>query len=125
MRNSLVVGVLLGFAATAAMAQTQTPPAQNGPQNKAVNSSEQHVSAPVKGANSFTEGEAKSRIEARGYTNVTNLKKDDNGVWRGRAMKAGSQVDVGLDYQGNVVEGNAAGQGSTVPMNPPAGSSGR
>ena len=55
------------------------------------------------GANSFTEGQAKSRIEARGYTNVSNLQKDDSGVWRGKAMKGGKSVDVSLDFQGNVV----------------------
>jgi hypothetical protein len=34
---------------------------------------------------------------------VSGLAKDDNGVWRGKAMKNGQQVDVSLDYQGNVV----------------------
>ena len=121
MRNSLVIGALLAVAATAALAQT--PPATNEPQNKAIKSTDQMVTQPVKGANSFTEGEAKSRIEHRGYTNVGNLKKDANGVWRGRAMKDGAQVDVAVDYQGNVVQGNASG--STVPANPPAGGSGR
>jgi hypothetical protein len=58
--------------------------------------------APVEGANSFTEGQAKSRIESNGYTNVSGLSKDDKGVWRGKAMKDGKQVNVSLDYQGNV-----------------------
>jgi hypothetical protein len=34
---------------------------------------------------------------------VSELKKDDDGVWRGKAMKDGKSVDVSLDYQGNVV----------------------
>jgi opacity protein-like surface antigen len=59
--------------------------------------------APVSGANSFTEGQAKSRIESSGYTNVSGLRKDDQGVWRGTAMKDGRQVNVSLDFQGNVV----------------------
>jgi hypothetical protein len=59
--------------------------------------------APVAGANSFTEGQAKSRIESHGYGNVNDLKKDDSGVWRGKAMKDGKSVDVSLDFQGNVV----------------------
>ena len=58
--------------------------------------------APVAGANSFTEGQAKSKIEEAGYTNVTALKKDDNGVWRGKASKGGASTDVSLDFQGNV-----------------------
>lgn len=59
--------------------------------------------APVAGANSFTESQAKARIEANGYTNVTALKKDDQSIWRGTATKGGKQVSVALDYQGNVV----------------------
>jgi hypothetical protein len=105
MRNSLVLGVLLAFLAGGALAQTPTspPPAQNGPQNSAINSSTKAVEAPVKGRNSFTEGEAKSRIEKAGFANVSGLKKDDSGVWRGTAVKDGRSVDVSLDYQGNVV----------------------
>src|ERR1700755_2341886 len=81
----------------------QNPPAQSGPNNSAVNSSGQNNSnAPVAGRNSFTEGQAKSRIEQAGYTNVTALKKDDDGVWRAKASKGGSSTDVSVDFQGNV-----------------------
>ena len=84
-------------------AQAQTPPAQSGPNNNAVNSPNQKNSnAPVAGANSFTEGQAKSRIEEAGYTAVSGLKKDDNGVWRGKATKGGASTDVSIDFQGNV-----------------------
>jgi len=56
------------------------------------------------GANSFTESQAKSRIESMGYQQVTNLKKDPNtSVWTGNATKDGKQVQVQLDYQGDVV----------------------
>lgn len=105
MRKSIVIAVFLAFAATGALAQTatQNPPAEKGPQNSAINSSDKQVNAPVQGRNSFTEGEAKSRIEKAGFSNISNLKKDDSGVWRGTAMKDGKSVDVGLDYQGNVV----------------------
>ncbi|WP_198379337.1 hypothetical protein [Roseomonas sp. KE2513] len=65
------------------------------------------TSTPAQGANSFTEGQARSRIEAAGYTGVQELKKDESGVWRGRAMRGGQTADVGLDYQGNVVTGAA------------------
>ena len=30
------------------------------------------------------------------------LKKDDNGVWRGTATHAGAQVNVTVDYRGNI-----------------------
>jgi hypothetical protein len=80
------------------------PPAADGPSNPAIKTEEgNNASRPVEGANSFTEGEAKSRIEARGFQNVTELKKDDQGVWRGKAMQDGKMVDVALDFQGNVI----------------------
>lgn len=59
--------------------------------------------APLAGANSFTESQAKARIEAHGFTSVTGLKKDDQSIWRGQAMKDGKLVSVALDFQGNVV----------------------
>lgn len=59
--------------------------------------------APVPGANSFTEGQARSRIEERGFAQVTELRKDEQGIWRGKAMKDGRSVSVSLDYQGNIV----------------------
>lgn len=124
MRNSLIAATILTVIAGAAMAQNQTPPAQNGPQNGAINSSDKQLNAPVKGRNSFTEGEAKSRIEARGFGNVTQLRKDDNGVWRANAMKDGKPVEVSLDYQGNVVTGESS-QGTTAPGNISRGSAGR
>ena len=123
MRNTLLIGAALAFVASGALAQT--PPAKDGPQNSAVNSqnsSNRMVDAPVKGANSFTEGEAKSRMEKMGFANISDLKKDDHGVWRGRAMKNGRQVDISLDYQGNVIEGGA---GSTAPGNAARGAAGR
>ena len=104
MRNSLVVGAILALVASGAVAQTQTPPAASGPQNPAISgSTSKQVEAPVKGRNSFTEGEAKSRIESNGFSDVSGLAKDDDGVWRGKAMKDGRRVEVSLDYQGNVV----------------------
>jgi hypothetical protein len=46
--------------------------------------------------------QAKSAIEAHGYTRVASLKKDKQGVWRGRAIKDGHTGPVSVDYQGNV-----------------------
>jgi hypothetical protein len=59
--------------------------------------------APMPGANSFTEAQAKDRMEKAGFSQVNNLKKDDQGVWRASAMQSGKQVNVALDFQGNVV----------------------
>jgi putative membrane protein len=57
---------------------------------------------PEPGANSFTEAQAKSRLEAAGYSNVSALRKDDQGIWRGTAMKDGKQVNVAVDFRGNI-----------------------
>jgi len=104
MRKAIFVGVALGLMAGAALAQQPAPPAANGPQNGAINSSDRpQPSAPVAGRNSFTQGEARSRIEAKGFTDVADLQKDDTGVWRGQAKKDGKPVQVSLDYQGNVI----------------------
>ena len=59
--------------------------------------------APLKGANSFTENQAKDRAVAHGMANVSGLKKDDDGIWRGTAMQEGKQVQIAVDYKGNVV----------------------
>lgn len=59
--------------------------------------------APLKGANSFTEGQAKDRAIAHGLMAVSNLKKDEDGIWRGSATQDGKPVQVAIDYKGNVV----------------------
>jgi hypothetical protein len=99
------IAILLAAAAIliSGPSGAQNPPAQSGPNNSAVNSKDQKNSnAPVAGRNSFTEGQAKSRIEDAGFSNVSGLQKDDSGVWRGKAKKDGKQTEVSLDFQGNV-----------------------
>ena len=63
--------------------------------------------APLKGANSFTEGQAKDRAVARGFTAVSDLKKDGDGIWRGSAMWDGKTTQVAVDFKGNVVSQSA------------------
>ena len=100
-RLLLVLSILALFGSAPAGAQSQS--AHERPNNNAINSSDQNNSmAPVSGRNSFTEGQAKSRIEAAGYSNISNLQKDNDGIWRGKAEKAGTQTEVSLDFQGNV-----------------------
>ncbi|TIV21714.1 MAG: hypothetical protein E5V90_35275, partial [Mesorhizobium sp.] len=71
----------------------------------AATDTDQNASAPVPGANSFTEAQAKSRIQDAGFSKVSALTKDDQGIWRGTAEKDGKQVAVALDFKGNVVAG--------------------
>ncbi len=121
MRLALAVATALSLAACSKTdtpnAITSTAPAadaaaQTGaPQADASASGNAAVKAPhpenagpaAAGANSFTEGQAKEHIEHSGYTNVTDLMKDDNGVWHGKAMKGGATMNVALDFKGNVV----------------------
>ncbi|MCK0198990.1 PepSY domain-containing protein [Ancylobacter sp. 6x-1] len=81
----------------------QTPAANPDPNTPAVTTQDSAMPMePAKGANSFTEHQAMKRIEAKGFTHVTGLAKDKDGVWRGKAQKGGASHDVALDYQGNV-----------------------
>ncbi|MCC6471062.1 MAG: hypothetical protein IT563_22285 [Alphaproteobacteria bacterium] len=59
--------------------------------------------APLAGANSFTEAQARDRIVNAGYSDVSGLRKDEQGIWRGTAKKNGAQASVAVDYRGNVV----------------------
>ena len=59
--------------------------------------------APLKGSNSFTEGQAKDRATAQGIMPTGTLSKDSDGIWRGPASQDGKSVQVAIDYKGNVV----------------------
>ena len=85
--------------------------AASGNSNQAVATTHANAPTPAHGANSFTQSQAKSRMESEGFSNVQNLRKDDNGVWRGQANRSGNQVYVWLDYKGNV--GTDTGMGGS------------
>jgi periplasmic protein CpxP/Spy len=99
---------VLSALTTATMAQTSAtqPPNNSGSSNPAVThkpaDSPQTTGAVEPGANSFTEAQARSRLEAQGFSNVTELRKDDQGIWRGKAQRDGKSVSVGIDYKGTV-----------------------
>ncbi len=96
MRKLVLTSLLAAMTSFGAFAQTSTTSPKPSP------GAEADKNAPLPGANSFTEGQAKSRLEANGYSQVSGLKKDDNGVWRGTAMQGGAQVNVSVDYRGNI-----------------------
>ena len=100
--SKIVLAASAALLCTSAIAQQQ--PANPNANTPAVNTpnSPPNPGAPVAGSNSFTEGQAKSRIESNGFASVSELRKDDQGVWRGKAMKDGKSVTVSLDFQGNV-----------------------
>ncbi|MBN8941291.1 MAG: PepSY domain-containing protein [Rhizobiales bacterium] len=91
MTGAMTAGALAQAAAPGSTGSTapSAPPAVNA--------------APLEnGANSFTEAQARARLEQAGLTGVGELKKDDQGIWRGRAMRNGATVAVGVDFRGNV-----------------------
>lgn len=126
MRTTLLGFALLGAAVSASAALAQTTPAAPdsnpsaaapadrsgtttiGPQTEsgqpavAINRDAGSAATPQPGANSFTEGQARSRLEAAGFSDIAELQKDDQGIWRGRGSRNGQQVSVALDFQGNV-----------------------
>lgn len=57
----------------------------------------------TQGKNPFSEAEARKRLESLGFGEVTDLKLDDKGIWRGVAVSKGERTPVGLDAQGDVV----------------------
>jgi putative membrane protein len=59
--------------------------------------------APLKGTNSLTEGDAKDRALAAGYSAISSLVQDGDGVWRGSAMSNGKSTKIAVDYKGNVI----------------------
>jgi hypothetical protein len=100
--TSVALAASLSFAiAGIGWAQTSpTTPPSSSPSSTTSKSTE---TPPIPGANSFTEAQAKERMEQAGFTQVSNLKKDDQGIWRARATREGKQVSVALDFRGNVV----------------------
>ncbi|MGV8939609.1 MAG: PepSY domain-containing protein [Allorhizobium sp.] len=101
--NKLMIASLgMLMAASGAMAQTAAPTTSQDKPAVAMPDSK-NPDAPVAGSNSFTEAQAQERFEDAGFTAVTGLKLDEEGIWRAAATKDGKSVEVALDYQGNIV----------------------
>lgn len=96
---AVIGGCGVALAQTPAPAPTPMPPAAATPATPATPPS---TTGLVPGANSFTEGQARSWIEKAGYTDVTGLMKSEDGIWKGSARKGGAMVNVAVDFKGNV-----------------------
>jgi hypothetical protein len=85
---------ILSLVASSALSQTtQSPPTVP---------SAPPLSRSIGPATGFTEVDAKSRFEARGYSNVHGLHKDAFGIWRGTGTRNGKTFKLSLDVEGNV-----------------------
>jgi len=110
MSKLLAVTIALFLAGGAAMAQEAPATQPSTPAPSALMSSQAspditntNPAAPLAGANSFTQDQARARLGANGFTNIGALSKDANGVWRGQATKGGKGFTVAVDFQGNIV----------------------
>ena len=88
--------------------------AASGDRNQAVATTGANAAQPARGANSFSEGEARRRLERNGFQGVGTLHKD-SGVWRGTATKDGQAVQVWLDYKGNTGQQGGATRTTATP----------
>ena len=98
MRKTLLALIALMMTSSGGFAQSEKPktPAVATPETS-------NPGAPMQGKNSFTESHARMRLEKAGYTNISNLQLDAQGVWRASAVKDAKPVQMALDYQGNIV----------------------
>jgi len=103
MHQEMVEKIAATVAATSTTGEAE--PATSSTTPAVTTTDTANPAAPVPGANSFTEDQAKDRIQDAGFSGVSKLTKDDNGIWRGQATKDGKTTTVALDYQGNVVAG--------------------
>ena len=95
MRISHAAVLAMIVSGGSAFAQSN-PAVQNNPPSKA------NSPTVTQGANSFTEAQAKDRIMKAGYSSVEPLTKNADGLWTGKATKDGTQVNVMLDFKGNI-----------------------
>lgn len=93
------------LAATAAALLCLAPAQADNATTSALPSPQEGVdtNAPLPGANSFTEAQVKERLEKNGFSQVAELKLDDQGIWRGKAMQGTAAYQVAVDYRGNIV----------------------
>ena len=74
--------------------------------NGAINANQNRSTpAPAAGNNSFTEEQARGHLANAGYTDITAMTQDAQGVWHGKAIKDGTASAVSVDYQGSVTPG--------------------
>jgi hypothetical protein len=98
MRTSALIAGVLALGILPATAQTSTTSPMPTPRAGV------DTTAPLPGANSFTENQVRERLESNGFTGVTALRKDDQGIWRGTAMRNGTSTPVAIDYRGNIFQ---------------------
>lgn len=88
----MVMGLLTAAAMVSDRAVAQAPKGLKSPAG----------TIPSPGANSFSESQARQLVRDRGYTDVSPLVNDRQGIWRGTARNGTNRVQISVDYKGNV-----------------------
>jgi len=100
MRSMMVIAAVASLTAGAALAQ------YDGKEPASLPTQTKPATPPAGAAADLTETQAKARIEAKGFTNVSELKKDAQGVWNATAMKDGKSVQLSLISGGQIIQHN-------------------
>jgi len=103
MRSVILIAAIASLTAGTAFAQDDAKHAASpqAAQTQPATPSAGAPTTPNAGA-AVTEMQAKARIEAQGFTNVSELKKDAQGMWNAKAMKDGKPVQISLDTRGQI-----------------------
>ena len=119
MRSIIAMAAIVTFAAGTAFAQqeslptgpdaVQHPPIEIQPAPAtAADAPKLPDAAPVisseeqAGAKIESQEQAKAKIESEGYTEVSELKQDNKGMWTATAMKDGKPVQLSLNAEGQL-----------------------
>jgi hypothetical protein len=118
MRSAIGLAAIVTFAAGTAFAQQDSPPSELGaqhppihvepaappttddapkPQAAPVINSEEQAATKIE-----NEEQAKAKIESEGYTEVSELKQDNRGMWTATAMKDGKPVQLSMNAEGQL-----------------------
>jgi len=128
MRAAVAAAALLGSVVLALATPSQSqpapgappaaPPVGTPPQLRQTDPSPVFSTAQLeRSANSFTEGQTRSRLEDAGFTEIRNLTKDDDGLWRAWGLRNGTPVALAMDFRGRI-----AASPVVLPNTPPPAS---
>ena len=102
MRSMIIIAAIASLAAGTAFAQ----PAGKQPAEPPAAAQTKPSTPTTPSTAAMTETQAKARIEAQGYANVSELRKDAQGMWTARAMKDGKSHQLSLDTRGQISQRN-------------------
>jgi hypothetical protein len=122
MRSAIAIAAIVAFAAGTALAQEAAPPSELGanhppavseptplpatppttaaptlPDAAPVINSEEPAAVKIE-----SEEQAKAKLESEGFTDVSELKQNNNGMWTAAAMKDGMAVQLSMNSEGQI-----------------------